>query len=337
LRPVRGVAVWYVGVTLTEGRSTDRTKLADRADLFAQVAAALAGLTGLVVLVGWIFSVQSLKGVAPGLPNMKANTAVSVVVLAVAAFIPKRRAVVTLCGAFATVVGTLTVLEYLTRRSLGIDQLLFADTRTAVQIHPGRPGLTTASYLLLLGVATILLAFRRTRIAHALAAIAFFGAVLGLLGYAYGVEGLYTVSVYTSMALHTVISIAMIALSVLATNADRGLTRLAVDPGAGGILVRRAVPSIWIGIIVIGWLRLLGQEHFLYGTDFGLAIMVVSSLALITGFIAAVARRLSAIDGRRRIAEDELRNLNTALEAKVAERTAELAETEARYRSVVEV
>jgi len=268
---------------------------------------------------------------------MKANTALSLVLLAVATFARSRPRIVVACGAVVGAIAALTLLEYIAGRSFGIDELVFNDTKTALQAFPGRSAATTATYLLLLGIAVILLALRRTRTAHALAAIAFLGSFVSLLGYVFGVERLYAVSTYTSMALHTAISLGVVALAVLASSPQRGLTRLAVDPGAGGILVRRAVPVIWIGLILIGWLRLLGEHDQLYGTEFGLTIMVISSLVLVTGFIALVARRLSAIDERRLIAERELRELNVELEAKVTERTAELAETEARYRTVIEV
>src|SRR3989442_13418164 len=124
-----------------------------------------AGLTvaalGVAVLVGWVFDVQTLKSVAPGLATMKANTAIALalagVALALLAQSPleprRRRAAQVLSGAVA-LVGLLTLGEYLTGRSFGIAELVFTDPPGDAAFGlPGRMAINTALAFVLLGLA----------------------------------------------------------------------------------------------------------------------------------------------------------------------------------------
>src|SRR5690242_20566072 len=118
------------------GGPVDRTRLVDRAELMAQTAAAIAGLTAVFVLIGWALGIPTLKSIAPNLPAMKPNTAVALVLIAVAIFVRTRRRVAIACASAATAIAAATLLEYVTTSNFGIDQLLFRDVATASSRYP---------------------------------------------------------------------------------------------------------------------------------------------------------------------------------------------------------
>lgn len=94
-----------------------------------RMAACLVGTIACIALAGWIFGIPALTSIVPGLVSMKTNTALAFLMLSAA-----------LCAAAegrwpgwqrwlavaAAVVGSLTLFEYISGISLGIDQALLA-------------------------------------------------------------------------------------------------------------------------------------------------------------------------------------------------------------------
>jgi hypothetical protein len=113
------------------------------------VAAALAFATGAVALAGWALDVDAFKAILPGAVQLKANTAIGLCVAGAAlailtADVQKSGALTNLLGGTVALIGLLTLLEYLTGTSLGIDELLFEDEATAFNAIPGRMSPYTA-------------------------------------------------------------------------------------------------------------------------------------------------------------------------------------------------
>src|SRR5688572_10403521 len=106
----------------------------------SRAAAVVAAAVGVGVLVGWVGDVAVLKSVLPQFASMKANTALSFVLLGVALFAaharePLRRAHRPV-ALVALALAALTLLQYATGIELGIDQVVFADP--VATTWPGR-------------------------------------------------------------------------------------------------------------------------------------------------------------------------------------------------------
>jgi len=112
--------------------------------LLVRLAAVLTAALGAIVLAGWALGLPLLKGALPGAVEMKANTAVGLVLAGCALLIlgdrPSPR-LQRLAQALALAVGALglaTLGEYLFGWQLGIDELLFRDTAGAYNVLRGR-------------------------------------------------------------------------------------------------------------------------------------------------------------------------------------------------------
>ncbi|HKC00942.1 MAG TPA: PAS domain S-box protein [Terriglobales bacterium] len=309
-------------------------------------------LLGVVVLVGWAFDIQALKSVFPGLATMRANTALGLSLAGIALKLAtqdtpqawQRQAIQALAGV-VTLIGLLTLCEYVFGWNLHIDQLLIHDTAQDSGLLPGRMASSTALNFLLTGLALLSLDVktRRHRPAEFLALVVGFVAMLALMGYAYGIPSLYQITPYQSTALHTALAFVAVSAGILMARADDGLMSIFTSNSLGGGLARRLVPAALVIPFILGWLRVRGQEEQLYGVGFGRALYTILLTAVFVSLVWWNARSLDRTDSERRHAEAEIGRLNQRLEERVAQRTAELeaankkleGEVTARKRAVL--
>jgi diguanylate cyclase (GGDEF)-like protein len=296
--------------------------------LFSQAAASLVALLGILVLFGWVFNIGVLKSVAPGLVSMKANTAVSLMTLGTALFLLNERYCNTarkrtslLLALAVTGLAGLTLLQYVLNLDLGIDQLLFHDdTRATATSHPGRMAPVTALCLLLVSLALLRLD-RGRRSSRYTAMVVLVLAMLGIAGYVFGVESLYRVSTFTSMAIHTAVALALLSLGVITSRTRKGWMDVILSDTAGGVVARRLLWLIPLLLFVIGWLSIRGEASGFYDGRFGLAITVIGGMVVAAMLIMGVAALLKVADTQRHEAEEQLVALNARLEETVVERT----------------
>src|SRR3989338_1658230 len=270
----------------------NRERPVGRFRMLACAAGLFSAGTGALVLVGWFLNIQPLKNLLPGLATMKANTAVSFVLAGVSLWLlapeeaASSREVWRCRGARGTAVfvvslGLLTLGEYLAGWELGIDQLLFEDPGTTA--YPGRMAPATALSLTLVGLALFNLdAPGDSRLSPLLALSATLIGMLAILGYGFGVSSLYSRWAYSSMALHTAVAVTVLAAGVVFARPGRWPASTLVSDSAGGIMARRLLPAVVVLPVLLGWLRLGGERLGFYDLPFGLALMVASSIVLLT-------------------------------------------------------
>lgn len=318
------VSSWLIGSGVPAGDapaliSTPDARIA--ASLWtAQAAAATVSLVGVGVLLGWAFGIASLKHVVPGLVSMVPNTALC---LLGAVVFQRARAPVppTLYAAgqaialLVAVVSGLTLLQYLSHQDFGIDQFLFLDdTRVMLAEYPGRMAPVTAICLLLSSFSLLL--GRWTHVPCVLAVWVLLFGILAVTGYAFGVSSLYQVMGYTSVALHTAVALVLLSVAMLPIILSRS---------AGGDVARRLLWMVPLLLLWLDWLVLQGEKAQWYDSRFGYAVSAVSAMAASTAVILLVAYKLHLADRQRQQALVQLAELNSQLEAKVADRTQALA------------
>ena len=182
------------------------------------LGALLTTALGGVVMVGWYAHLIPLIQVHPAWVPMQFNTALGFVQLGLALFsIHFRYSTLTKVLAIVVVIlGGLTLSQYLTGLSLGIDQLFmehYITTRT------GRMAPNSALCFLLSGIGLLMLVQRRFD--RGLPGAAILGALItglrtvALLGYISQVEAAYGWGRWTRMALHTAIGFIVVGLTIV--------------------------------------------------------------------------------------------------------------------------
>ncbi len=275
--------------------------------------AALAAATGLVVLAGWSWNLPALQSLFPGFATMKPLTAVLLSLSGAALWLLRdemlqgwQRAVATAFALAVVIAGGLAALGDLARVDLRVAELFGAlvapgSAPTALRLSPA-----TTACLLLVGLALLLIASRRVMAAQIAALVVAATAFSALVGYVYGLRSLYDFAPFASMALHTAIALVALAVGVLAARPGGGLVRFITSDSAGGVAARRVLPFA-IGVpVLLGWLRLFGQQAGLYDAVVG-SLLSAASTALVLGAVvwwaSAVLHRL---DERRQRAETEV-------------------------------
>jgi len=196
-----------------------------RAWLSRQVVRACGAILvalGGMVMAGWWMRSEIVVQIRPDFTPMQFNTALCFLLsgAGLLALTLRRAGAVLACGCAVGLISTVTMFQYLTGVSVGIDELA-VDHFTAVETsHPGRMAPNTA-FAFMLSAAFLLLSVSpwRRRLSVNLMLIispAIVGlAALSLVGYAAGIEALFGWSQYTRMAIHTSFGFLILGLGAM--------------------------------------------------------------------------------------------------------------------------
>ena len=263
----------------------------------AGAAAVVVVTVGAAVLAAWVFHLTWFEPLRPGQGTMKANTGLGFVLAGSALWWRRQPGhsspVATACAIALGAVAVATLSEYAVGWDLRLDQLLAHDP--AHHRGPGRMSVATASCFVLIAgsLLTIDAAHRRWRWAsRALALVAGTVALTAAVGYLYGARILYGGSAYASIAVHTCLTLLVLVVGVLFARPDRDVMRAVTDDDAlAARLARRILPAVIVLPIVMGWVRLEGQRHGLFGLEVGLALFALSNVVLLSAVVWSSAAR----------------------------------------------
>lgn len=187
----------------------------------SQQASGFAVSLGCVVLAGWIFDVEALKRVAPGLVFMKATTAFSFILAGGAGtFLPMSSPRLSTVGAMFAVGHVFLMLALLVAAQLGVssglERVFFTDSADTFTVAPGVPSLCTMAAFLLVGAGGLTYALGDRMLSATFGGAAILSGGVSLIGYAMGRPELYCYleGRSTAMAVHT--AVGMVVLGVAA-------------------------------------------------------------------------------------------------------------------------
>ena len=219
---------------------------------------------------------------------MKVNTAIALILCGVALGALQtgsptraRRVTAIVCSAAAALLGAVTLVQDFAGWDFGIDQLLLADGETAPPAAPGRMSSATAlNATILAGTALTLLTCpkpRRDGLAQGGALVVLALSLIAIVGYATGAEMLYQVAPYSSVSLYTALAFVILSAGILLGQVERGWMARSVSPSAGGVMLRQVLlPGIAL-LGLVAWVGITGERLGLYGSDFGVALMLILS------------------------------------------------------------
>ncbi|HJU83752.1 MAG TPA: ATP-binding protein [Holophagaceae bacterium] len=229
--------------------------------------AVLSLLIGLMVLLGWHAHLLELTRLRPGSVPMRYNTALGLVLAALAlAALAFGKRVAAFPGALVLALGGLTLAEYFSGRDLGIDQLFLRDYDPLGMTSPGRMAPNSAFCLLIFGAAILLAsaAPRRWRpLALSLAASALMAiGLIALFGYASGVTSLTAWGRFSTMAVLTAAGVLALGLGLFAFAWGDG--RRAGDPVPSWLPIPSAA-AVLVGTLVVWQAQMTQQDLQLQG------------------------------------------------------------------------
>ncbi|MBI4886628.1 MAG: PAS domain S-box protein [Acidobacteria bacterium] len=296
---------------------------------------AVAG--GSMVLLGWLFDLRVLTRPVAVAASMKPNTAVAIVLAGVSLRLLVNGTHTWLAAAIGfclSLLGLATLGQDVSGWDLGIDQLLFADTNPASTSAPGRMAPATAFCFIALGLA-LSTAARRAPVwlTQAPAVAVMLVAAAASVGHTYGVNALYGIGPYTTMAVHTAPLLFVVALGVLCSQPDRGVMAPAFSAEMEGTMTRRFLLAGTAVPLILGFVVLTGERAGVYGAEFSAALMAIGTIIVLSIVIWANAGSLERL---RTGSAAALRTANETLEYQVARQTKTLAQREKEFRLVVE-
>jgi len=288
----------------------------------AQICALGIAFEGMLVLAGWLFEIPALArlgtrfAMAPsaGLGFLFAGASLWFVSAPTGRWSGKAGLA---CALVTALLGGLTGLEYVFGIDLPIDQLIATDVSGLILTEfPGRMAAVASILMTLLGAALGLLHWgKRYGVAagQALAACVFVGALTALYGFVYAesVEAVQAVHLFKGVAVHTVVGFLVASVGILCAPAGSGFLRVLIAPGTGGAMARGVLPWAVVVPPVLGWLRLEGQEVGLYGTEFGIALLVTSTVTIFVGLLLVTSNTMERVDRNRIAAETATRESET--------------------------
>jgi signal transduction histidine kinase len=307
-------------------------------------AGAFAVLVGVLVLIGWWRDIDALRTIVPGLIPTIPNTAVAFLIggLGLLAAIrseydERSRWAASIFGGALATLGVLFFFEHITNISLGIDLLLFGNKVSAMEWRPpGRPAINATIVMMLDGFALLLVdvrSYRGRRPSEALSTIAAILSFTAILGYMYGVRGLYSFGPLTGMAFLTGITLCALSVGILFTRPDRGAVSLIAGADSSGVMARRLLPAALIVPISLGavWLLIAEANAIFSETNAISGAMAVSAFvgAVVIAFILLVMRAAAVLRTADAEREDLLVRAEQARAAaeREADRTGRLRRT----------
>ena len=269
-------------------------------------------LLGSAVLIGWVFMIERLKCVIPGLVAMNPMTAIGFIVAGISLHFvscdptvtPRRKKLARATAVFVLLTGAFKMMSILFGIDIGLDQWLFDRELAAAggNARPNRMAPNTAFNFLVTGAALLLLdtkTRRGHRLSEMLSVLSIVSATLAVIGYLYHVIAFYELGHFTPMAVHTAAGFLLLSTGTLLARPTEGIMAVITSDTAGGMVARRLLPLAFVLPIGLGWIRLWAQRREFLDTNFGTAIYSTTLVLIFLLLIAWTARRLFVVDTER--------------------------------------
>ena len=282
--------------------------------MFPPIAAGAAALLAIVTLFGWQFRITSLREPFGGF--MPPNAALMVILLSISVVLyrwrekPWARTGGIVLSSLVTLFCSVILYEFMTNTNTGIAQIFFHHRLSDWNFGtiPGRFAPNTAIAILLLASAMLVAYCKgRVELAQNITGMAVLIGMLAIIGHAYGVRLLYNLQIRNYMALTTAIALVCQGLAILVAIAPEGWVAIVLRDDAAGMLSRRVLFITYLAIPLLGYIAVTYERNSWMSSTFGIAMIVVAGLLILTSTVVRSAREIRQLERDRTLAEDRLR------------------------------
>lgn len=297
---------------------------------FARLVSALAIIAGSSVLLGWTFYLWIPDTILSHLLFCKPNAAICFILVGIALWMRSekrklyRRYLIEICSGFVFLFAFLTLFEHLFKINLGIDQTIFNESLATSVASPaaGRMLPFTAINFILIGFTLFFLDNKTIRFSvhQFFLIVILLTCFFELLNHIYRVHNFTEILGFSSIVAHiaglpVVILFLLLGLGVLFVRPAKGIPSIFASKASGGALARRLVPSAIIVPILLGYLILLGEKENYFGSQLGMALLVMGITIFFVTLILFNARFLNKLDTIHQQTESARRHSQMQLQA----------------------
>jgi signal transduction histidine kinase/CheY-like chemotaxis protein len=283
-------------------------------------AGVYAILGGIGTLIGWATDTPRLTDWNNDGISMFPNTAMCAIMSGAALLhlVSRQQAIAWRAAArilaiVVIAIAAASLFQHIANVNLGIDTLLFNKPwGQRASMAPMRMGPPASVSFIILGSALLLAGFSQEsrRFASELALLVVIIASLSLIGYWFGADKLFVVARITGIALQTSTVLIVLGIGIMAAVPEHGIVAALQRDDAGGTVMRRLIVPIIAVPLVLGWLRIVGQQAGLYDMAFGTALRTLVEVVLLVGLLWWTANGISQHALAARRAEESLKEAN---------------------------
>jgi PAS domain S-box-containing protein len=294
------------------------------------------------VAAGWFAGIPLLKSITPDWVSMKLNTALSFGLLGAALIIfhypegKPRLLLSRLLAISVLLLASATFLQYFLNFNLGIDELLVSESPVSLETYsPGRMAASTAAGLIVSSVAFLFISTGNKYLlligqGLSMGIIIFF--FIPLLGYLYGVTGLYGYRDFTSIAFHTSALFILLGTAILFSVPGKGIMAFITRETSGGYMLRRLVPLTFLLPVTFVWILIIADRRSWVNvfTEVHIIALFLVILFLILTFLFFLL--LNTVDKKRMEAIEEAFVANQHISSHIDNTPLAVVEWDNRFR-----
>ena len=294
--------------------------------VISKISAAVGIGISILILSAWELGISALPRLMPGFAQITPFESIMFGLLGTGIFLasvrrytPRRKAISTLFSGMVLAAGIITLCNYIILLGSGNEGWLENGTLSTIESQAGISP-HAAVPLVFLSLASLTLNRKRRwgRLSEYFALLALAAAFSAAIGYLYSAEWLFGINNVFGMTPSEAFVFFTIGGAGLMANRRSRLVHLLASTTVGGTLARRLLPMTIIVPTIFGWLRIVGEEMNIFGTSFGITLLVLTSNFSMFGAIFLFAIYVHREDLRRRGAEKRI------------------AESEERYRDLID-
>ena len=298
---------------------------AERVSHWSRPLAVGAAILPMLALAGHLFGLPRLVTLLPGLTGMSPVTALALIALALGVLWQSGSETrkTKFAAAFAALLAAAVGASY---AAYGADRLsTFVVSAIAIGGAPVYVSVATATALCLLLLSVSLAVGKALpHVSASASSLSLFVSGAAILGYAYGVEDLYALAGFKTLALHTAISLFLLSSATILEAPWAIWKGVLVSDTEAGRSTRR---QLWFAAVpaLAGWLLLKLTGDGGLGIGVAMALLVILMVAPLVVLVIRDGSRLEALELERAAKNEVETQAARRMEEKLAEQAAQIA------------